>query len=211
MGPADHAITQGQSRICCEKVRDKHDRIVVQEILDGSCLAAALKDGILHPLGRAGWPAASSPYEQHRLFDRWVWENEGRFRAVLKEGERLCGEWLAQAHGTRYRLWHEPFVPFDIMVGDRRLLYEEFESRVMEHFTIPCLVSAGPPVPIEKAMEFVIYNNCHCAIDPIEGVVYRCEREGRVDFLAKYVRPDKIDGRYLPEISGHEPIWNWRP
>lgn len=39
----------------------------------------------------------------------------------------------------------------------------------------------------------------------------RVEHKGEVDFLAKYVRPDKIDGLYLPEISGKEAIWNWRP
>jgi hypothetical protein len=33
------------------------------------------------------------------------------------------------------------------------------------------------------------------------------ERRGEVDFLAKYVRPDKVDGKYL----GGEPIWMWRP
>jgi len=33
------------------------------------------------------------------------------------------------------------------------------------------------------------------AIDPIEGLVYRVERKGKVDFLAKWVRPDKV-GRY---------------
>ncbi|KKL70160.1 hypothetical protein LCGC14_2107750, partial [marine sediment metagenome] len=33
----------------------------------------------------------------------------------------------------------------------------------------------------------------------------------RVLFLAKWVRPDKEDGIYLPEISGGEAVWNWRP
>jgi hypothetical protein len=47
--------------------------------------------------------------------------------------------------------------------------------------------------------------------DEIEGVVYRVERKGKVDFLAKYVRPDKVDGSYLPEVSGREAVWNWRP
>ncbi len=31
-----------------------------------------------------------------------------------------------------------------------------------------------------------------------------------VKMLAKYVRPDKVDGAYLPEQSGKEPVWNWR-
>jgi len=37
----------------------------------------------------------------------------------------------------------------------------------------------------------------------------RVERRGCVDFLAKYVRPEKVDGRYLPEQAGGEPIWHW--
>jgi hypothetical protein len=32
-----------------------------------------------------------------------------------------------------------------------------------------------------------------------------------VDFLAKYVRPDKVDGSLLPENTGQPAVWNWRP
>lgn len=46
--------------------------------------------------------------------------------------------------------------------------------------------------------------------DEPEGVVYRVERHGKVDFLCKWVRPDKVDGKYLPEISGKPPVWNWK-
>lgn len=35
-----------------------------------------------------------------------------------------------------------------------------------------------------------------------EGVVYRVERKGKVDFLAKYVRPDYPTGQYLPGTEG---------
>jgi hypothetical protein len=49
----------------------------------------------------------------------------------------------------------------------------------------------------------------HGAIDPVEGVVYRCERKGKVDFLGKYVRPEKTDGYYLPGIGENTTeIWN---
>jgi hypothetical protein len=51
----------------------------------------------------------------------------------------------------------------------------------------------------------------HGAIDEPEGAVWRVERQGQVDFLTKYVRPGKADGCYLPELSGEEPVWNWRP
>ena len=62
----------------------------------------------------------------------------------------------------------------------------------------------------------------HGACDVVEGAVWRIERDvlvspGQgserkriVDFLVKYVRPDKRDGSYLPEMSGKEAVWNWR-
>ena len=56
-----------------------------------------------------------------------------------------------------------------------------------------------------------VRDNAHGALDPIEGIVYRVERLGKVDFLAKWVRPDKADGCYLPSESGQSEIWNWRP
>jgi len=48
------------------------------------------------------------------------------------------------------------------------------------------------------------------AIDEAEGAVWRVERKGKVDFLGKYVRAGKIDGKYLPEMTGGEAVWNWR-
>ncbi len=49
----------------------------------------------------------------------------------------------------------------------------------------------------------------HGALDPVEGVVWRVEHRGKVDFLAKFVRPDKVDGLYLEK--GAPIVWNWRP
>lgn len=42
LGPSDSTIHFGQERILTEKARDKHDRIIVTEKLDGSCVAQAL-------------------------------------------------------------------------------------------------------------------------------------------------------------------------
>ena len=36
------------------------------------------------------------------------------------------------------------------------------------------------------------------------------EGNWKVDFVVKYVRPDKVDGCYLPEISGSHPVFNWQ-
>jgi hypothetical protein len=211
VGPGDHRVSPGQARICTEKVRDRHDTVIVQEKLDGSCVAVAKVGGEVVALIRAGYRAADSPWEQHHLFAEWVAERTALFEALLAEGERLVGEWLAQAHGTRYALRHEPFVAFDLMRGHERAAYQEFHRRVAGRLPIPHVIHIGGPLPIEEAMRALAHGGFHGALDPVEGAVWRVERHGKVGFLAKYVRPDKVDGCYLPELSGVEPVWNWRP
>jgi hypothetical protein len=208
LGPADRHCHVGQATIATEKARDKHDIIIVQEKLDGSNVAVARVNGVLHILTRAGYPAISSPYEQHHKFALWAYDNIDRFDELLKEGERICGEWLAQAHGTRYDLKHEPFVAFDIMTGEKRLNYHTFRDRVTKYdFIVPFLVSYGPPVAVKDAMSKMGSGN-HGAIDPVEGLMYRIERKGEVDFLTKHVRSDKQDGKYLPEYNNDIITWN---
>ena len=211
MGPGDHHCHEGQARICTERTRDRHDTVIVQEKLDGSCVAVARIDGAIVPLIRAGYPAAQSHYRHHHLFDAWGWEQQDRFLAVLKDGERLVGEWLALAHGSRYALPHEPFVVFDLMRGGVRAPFTELEAIAHEaDFVLPRLLHVGGPFSVAAALE-AIRDSGHGCLDPVEGAVWRVERKGRVDFLAKYVRPDKVDGCYLPEVAGADPVWNWLP
>lgn len=224
MGPGDRKCDEGQAKIATKKARDRHDRIIVQEKLDGSNVGIARIDGMLYPLTRAGYVADTSPYEQHWRFGQWVYANQDRFMAFLKDGERLCGEWLLQAHGTRYELPHEPFVAFDLMRGSERLPYEEFTQRVEgAELVQPKLLHKGGPFSLEQMLK-AIESSGHGAIDPVEGAVWRVERnvlidkkkggerQWQVDFLVKYVRPEKQDGIYLPEISGTgTPIWNKLP
>lgn len=209
LGSGDHCVPDGQARICTERVRDKHDRVIVQEKLDGSCTAVALLDGVIHPLGRAGWPAESSPYYQHKLFAVWVRMNEDRFRRILREGERLIGEWMAQAHGTLYDLRdHETWGVFDLMTGTSRATFNELQQRVGDTFAMPHTLHDGRHVTVVDAM--TIHESRRWPCEETEGVVYRVERRGKVDFLAKWVKPDKIDGRYLESVTGNPPVWNWK-
>ncbi len=222
MGPGDHKCHEGQARIATEKVRDKLDEVFVQEKLDGSNVGVARIGDTIYPLGRAGYPASSSPHVQHRHFSDWAYANLERFMAALQDGERLVGEWLMQAHGTRYELHHEPFVVFDLMIEDKRMPYDDFVARTTAGgFVIPTLLHRGGAFAIDEALTALGEFGHHGALDPVEGAVWRVERDkptGKkgqkrriVDFLAKYVRPDKIDGSYLPEISGAAPVWNWQP
>lgn len=214
MGPADHACHPGQQRIATEKARDKHDVIIVTEKLDGSNVGIARIGDEIHALGRAGYLAQSSKYEQHQLFAFWVREREDFWREALAPGQRLVGEWMAQAHGTRYTLPFGPFAAFDLMEGAKRLPFSEL-SRVCVFYDIPtpALLHKGGPISVEEVMARHACSNLH-GYDEAEGVVYRVERKGEYDFMAKWVRPDKVDGKYLPEVTGSVsavPIWNWRP
>jgi len=204
-GPKDCGLHVGQHKICTEKTRDKHDTIIVTEKLDGSNCSVFLKENVLYPLTRAGYIANTSPFRQHHHFHDYVLRNEQRFRSVLNEGERIVGEWCVQAHGTLYNFTNvEPFFVFDIFTSDnKRLLYSNFLIQIGERFNRPAILSIGCPKPIEEMLVTCEYMKYPCKKQ--EGVVYRVERKERVDFLAKYVRPDKEDGKYLNK--GQE-VWN---
>src|SRR5882672_482336 len=124
MGPSDHHVHEGQQRICTVKARDKHDVIIVTEKLDGSNVGIARVDDNIYALGRAGYLAQTSRFEQHQLFADWVRRDEQKWLKVLNNGQRFVGEWMAQAHGTRYSLPYGPFMAFDMMVGEKRLSWK---------------------------------------------------------------------------------------
>lgn len=211
-GPADFGVPEGQGAICTDKVRDKHDLVIVQEKLDGSNVGIANLDGQIIPLGRAGYHAGTSPFEQHHLFADWVMKQEDRWKKI-PDGHRLVGEWLALAHGTRYNLRHEPFVAFDLMINADRMNHHDLlaVAQVLNVPTPHTIWKANAPLNINDAMTLLGRDGFHGAIDEIEGAMWRIERKGAVDFLAKFVRPGKEDGHYLPELSGGDPVWNWRP
>lgn len=208
LGLGDHHISLGQARIATEKTRDKFDLIIVQEKLDGSNVCVAKINDVLYPLIRAGYVANTSRWEQHQLFYKWAMQNYSRFDKVLQNGERLCGEWLLQAHGTRYNLPHEPFVVFDLINENGRLCYSEFKSRIGDSFILPKLLHSGSPISVKDALKLLGTLGFHGAIDEVEGVVYRVERKGKVEFICKFVRHDKVDGKYLEEQYKGKPVWN---
>lgn len=212
LGRGDHHCEEGQARIATLQTRDKHDTVIVQEKLDGSNVCVARVGGGIQVLTRAGYHAIDSPYEQHHKFAYWVYDNIDRFEKLLKDGQRICGEWLLQAHGTLYQLRHEPFVAFDLFDGKERVTYHDFLPRIEScGFVAAHLLSYGPAYSIEDACKAIEVSH-HGAIDPVEGAVWRVERKGKVDFMTKYVRHEKQDGKYLPENNPTgKPIYNTLP
>jgi len=216
LGPGDHHIEAGQARKMLAEL-PKKDRLIVSEKVDGSNVGVCKVDGRIIAINRAGWNCLSSPHGQHRMFAAWVAENEARFDAILGERERVCGEWLALAHGTLYTLAHEPFVAFDVFdAQDERIPYARFTERALTAKLVTPHVfhDANVACPIEEVADMP---SQHGAADGIkEGVVYRWERGDRVLLLAKWVRPDKIDGYLLTGdatagMRAERETWNWRP
>ena len=94
-----------------------------------------------------------------------------------------------------------------------------FGRLLAQGFVLPRLISCNGPVTIEAALEAVTTSG-HGALDTVEGAVWRIERneminpgkggdrKWKVDFVVKFVRPEKQDGIYLPEISGNPPVYN---
>lgn len=210
LGPGDHYCHEGQEEICT--VNSKGRRVIVQIKLDGSNVGVARVNGELVPLMRAGYTALSSPYVMHHMFHEWAMENEHKF-SFLKEGERIAGEWLAQAHGTRYHLPHDPFVPFDIFTSqNKRLAFAQFSEKVRDIFTTPHLIHNSRKSLSQQDLKDCIFLydiiKTHGEIDLVEGAIYRVEDDAKQEvlFLCKYVRPSKVDGKYLDKD-----IWNWKP
>jgi len=145
------------------------------------------------------------------MFARWVAEFEERLAKMLEPGETIVGEWLALVHGTRYALPHEPFVVLDLFAAGKRSLRSTTRERaVCAVLPMPGLVHEGGPIAVSDAMA-KLGRGFAGAIDPPEGLVYRVERAGACAFVTKWVRLDKIDGALLPEKTGADALWNWRP
>lgn len=217
IGIGDYSIHVGQARICTEKTRDAQDLVIVQEKLDGACVAVLkTRDGI-KAIGRAGYLVETSQHEHMRRFKPWVDQRWEQFDRILGIGEWIVGEWMTMAHGIEYYIDSEDllFSAFDIYTpiqstgGKRRLESRKFHdlcdyvglNRVYD-------LHRGEALSIDDAMELLNQRSPVSPIRPIyglpEGLVYRVERNGKVEFLAKFVQRGHIPGKFFEE----GPIWN---
>lgn len=209
LGDGDHYISEGQEKILTFKKRDKNDEIFVFEKYDGSNVGVGKMNGQIYPLSRSGYEAKTSPYKQHHLFHDWVMKRLPLFDYVLGEGERITGEWLMKTHSIKYMISekYEPIMFFDFFTKDNnRKPFDYLNDLGFEHgIQIPRLLHRGDsisPVDLEPAL-----NECTDHIMPLgenpEGMVYRVERNKKVNFLAKWVRNDFEPGKYMKED-----VWN---
>lgn len=209
LGEKDYFIHEGQERILTKQKRDKHDKILVFEKYDGSNVGVAKRNGNIFALTRSGYEATKSPYRQHHAFAKWVGDHFMQFYDLLEEGERLVGEWMYQAHGTIYQIKHEPIVFFDLFdPSNQRKTYEELKGLGLDPLFLPRLLHEGDPIAVEALIP--VLNEKTPYIYPLdsnpEGMVYRVERHGQVDFLAKWVRKDYEPGRFIINVDDDKMI-----
>lgn len=206
-GPSDRVAPPELVRRCTVEARGGEE-VLVQEKLDGSCVAIARVDGAIVALGREGTRASLSHNPGRQKFAHWVDAEATRLAPLLRDGEWIVGEWLALAHSTRYQLTHVPFVAFDLFVGGEQVSFDVLAARVKGHLPLPHLIHRGGPLTVAAALQLLGPHGAHGAIDPVEGAVWRVERAGKVRSMAKVVRPEKVDGALLPENSGKPAVWN---
>jgi hypothetical protein len=208
IGPSDVLIDHEQ----CERLTKQPyagDEIIVSEIIDGSRMGVAKINKEIIPLLASGHPASESPHLQHKLFGDWVKENKHRFRDLLANGEWCACEWCIQAHTTRYRFYGEPFFLLDIISKGNKLTYERMRKRNshLDSFRIPYFGWYGyNAVSVSSMLALMGTTGWVGARDQVKGAVWRVERNGVVEALAKYVNPSKETENYLERDL---PLWNY--
>lgn len=212
VGPSDSHVDPSLALIMTQKIRNRHDRVIVTEKLDGSCLTVANVSGWMLPVNRAGYLASDSPWPMQHVFADYVADRRRLFAAVLSDGERMAGEWMLQAHGTRY-LIEDPrdlFVAFSIIGPKGRIPHDEFASRVdAAGIRRAHVISDGPAMSQTAAVEALGEFGFHRALEQPEGAVWVLETRGEFNCIAKHVIPEKEDGKYLENLNGGDDVWNY--
>lgn len=203
----DKVISQGQECIIFEKPR-RGDRIIALEKMDGSNVAIANIGGEIVPLIRRGYRAIDSDHPGHHVFHDWAMEFEFVFKSALEPGQRICGEWMPMPSGTRYYEHTPNFFAFDIIEGQKRLPYRHLESmyanwigRRVPGFMLPFkLWDNSSPIP-KTFKEQMLCGTLEISpwTPKMEGMVFRVENHEKGIFLAKWVRPDYVAGKYFKE------------
>lgn len=206
LGPGDHTIEPNQAALLTggKKLPTRHHCVVIQEKLDGSCLAVAKIEGRIVTIGRAGYLNSTAPFPHLLAFDTWVDERRPAFDALLLEGERVIGEWVAFAMSTLYRLPHDgaKWRPFDIMRGHDRVSSSDVFARCANEGFLPVTTIAREPMDPSSAYALAAAAPVDSrGVDGVpEGVVYRMEERGRTLFMGKWVRADYEPGALFETI-----------
>jgi hypothetical protein len=131
---------------------------------------------------------------------------------ILNDGERFVGEWLHTAMGTRYEI-EDPdqlLIGFAHFSGQERSPYDLFVNKAGAiDLPVAKVIHDGTGISVEDALEILGPNGFHGALDGIEGGVWVLESNGRFNTIAKFVKHDKVDGKYMSGVTNAGEVINY--
>jgi len=193
-GRDDKGIQKGMADYFESKYRPD-TRIIVTEKVDGSNVSIFNDNGKIMALSRGGYDAEFSNYQHHREFAKWV-KNLGNIGSsfILPVGHRVIFEDLSVPHGTIYKKIPKLLL-IDWKTRDGRLPWENI------HFLgipkVQVVYSGAVPVSTDCINRVMPKKGFYGAKGGYEGLVYRMERFGEFQQLAKWVRSDCEPLKYL--------------
>ncbi len=198
---ADKKICLQQEEILTTEKIKKGEEIIVLEKVDGTNISIMKINNDLYGVVKSGYDVRTSNFEHIRKFQNFLDKNKQKYMKILKNGEKISGEWMIKTHSVLYNLPHEPFIAFDFQsLNKERFSYDELKEICDKYEIISTgLVHRGDSISAALAMD-KLGNGFHGAINPPEGIVYRLERKGKVIFMAKHVR-EGINSQYMNDES----------
>jgi ATP-dependent RNA circularization protein (DNA/RNA ligase family) len=217
LGEGDHYIDEKHEKSLVDTLPNQQSLVIVQEKFDGSNVSIVRYQGELRVLSRNGYDCKNSNQLQHRMAYDYVQKYRTIFENICSQQEdRLVGEWLALAHGTRYENLDDSsvFRPFDFYREGKELPFYQFIAIVskMGLLHYPTVLHIGGSCSARRALKLLDEKG---SSSDAEGVIYRLEEGGKPKFKAKYIKHDKVDGKYLKNEDGtykkeEEYIFNWK-
>ena len=119
---SDSCINVREATWATVQTRLPTDVVYVTEKVDGCNVGVLRRGDDLFPIIRKGYDVRTNQFEWIRSFADFVDAHRSRFLSLLKDGERVCGEWMVKTHTIRYSMPHEPFICYDLIQQNKRLV-----------------------------------------------------------------------------------------
>lgn len=199
LGEHDKFITEGQHNIATKKSRDWKDTIWVTEKIGGSNVGVVKINGILNRVTRKGLLCSKSRFDTHKEFINESYRFLDRIKYEIEEGERLVFEWVDTENPCSIQYCHDEVFLLDWFDANNRRKPFCDVIRMAGHLGVstPKIIHCGQPIDVKRLIKQKNALTSNLTKEQSEGLVYRVERNGQFDFMAKWVRPDFIPGKLL--------------
>jgi len=177
--------------------------LVVEEKLDGTCIAIMFEDGKLTFYNRG---SQISDHPQYDLFKTWAFSKRDDFWDILGNDFIMYAEWLYCKHTIHYTKLPHYFMEFDVCdKDDGFFLSTKYRREALcgALFSVPVLHYGA--IEDEQTLNLLMGRSLF-GNTLSEGLYLKIEEEGEVIARAKYVRPDFIKTASESKHWQHKPL-----